>query len=236
MLTTLLELRDPLGASAGTIDAHGTGFDRVVAFLDGYRGGRAQCFGYPHAFPGTTSQGFLDDVDEARAGNLPLEAGILGRLYRDLVAFTRAHGLSDAARPVPRLEWVDVAGPGCAGVVARGTPAVGACPDGVIEVRAPGAAQLHAIGDLALGAAVAQAWFAASTAARAGDPAPYCLVGAWLGGMHPGAGPDDRELVLSPGDLDEAVRWILSEAGPAWAERLSAFVDGVYGGVAACGP
>lgn len=236
VLTTLLDLRDPLGANAGTIDAHGTGFDRVVAFLDGYRDGRARCFGYPDGFAGTTSQGFLDDADEARAGDLPLEAGVLGRLYRDLVAFARAHGLADPARPVPRLEWVDAAEPGCAGVVSGLTPAVGACPDGVVEVRAPGAARLHAIGDLALGAAVAQAWFAASTVARAGDPAPYCLVGAWLGGLHPGAGPDDRELVLSPGDLDEAVRWILSEAGAAWAERLSAFVDGVYEGVAACGP
>lgn len=234
MLLTLMELRDPLGASAARGAAHGTGFDRVVAFLDGHGEGEARCFAYPGAFRGTTSQGFVDRDDEARAGDLPPGDGYLAAVRRDLVAFGDAHGLADPARPAPRLEWVNAGEPGCGGPDAA--TAVVPCPDGALEVRARAAAALAAGGDFVLGVAIAGAWFDATVpdAVRADGDTPECLAGAWMGGLHPGARPRDRALVLSPGDLDEAVRWIVGNGGRRWMDRLSAFVTGVYEGVDAC--
>jgi predicted metalloprotease len=235
MLLTLMELRDPLGASAARGAAHGTGFDRVVAFLDGYGEGEARCFAYPGAFRGTTSQSWADRDDEARAGDLPLGNGYLAAVRRDLVAFGDAHGLVDPGRAAPRLEWVNAGEPGCGGPVDPAA-AVVPCPDGALEVRGGAAVALAASGDFALGAAVARAWFDATLPerVRAGGYTPECLTGAWMGGLHPGARPRDRALVLSPGDLDEAVRWIVGNGDRRWTDRLSAFVTGVYEGVDGC--
>ncbi len=80
-----------------------------------------------------------------------------------------------------------------------------------------------------------------------------CLVGAWIRDIAPTRGPDgrvrvtnpDQAILLSAGDLDEAVQTAVLLAdgtgagsvgnGTAYA-RIDAFRSGVLGGLPACEP
>src|SRR5699024_5384976 len=69
-VAAIIELRDQPGSTPDAPDAHGSGFDRVSAFQDGYQGGAANCAEYdddtiaPQQFP------FLDDDDYHNEGDM----------------------------------------------------------------------------------------------------------------------------------------------------------------------
>ena len=71
LLRGYLLLRDPLGTPSEAQQAHGSGFDRISAFQEGYDGGSTACrddFGPDRVF--TQSQ-FTSDSDFANQGNAP---------------------------------------------------------------------------------------------------------------------------------------------------------------------
>lgn len=71
LLQGYLLLRDPIGTPSGAQSAHGSGFDRVSAFQEGFDSGATACrddFGPERAF--TQSQ-FTSDADFANQGNAP---------------------------------------------------------------------------------------------------------------------------------------------------------------------
>jgi predicted metalloprotease len=73
LLLGYLQLRDPIGTSPGAQQAHGSGFDRVSAFQEGFDSGATACrddFGPDRVF--TQSQ-FTSDADFANQGNAPYD-------------------------------------------------------------------------------------------------------------------------------------------------------------------
>ena len=76
----------------GSEDAHGSGFDRVGAFQDGYDNGLAKCKDYRDDDPIVLELPFSDAEDEARGGDAPYDSD---RQRRAL----RPRGLLDAGLP-----------------------------------------------------------------------------------------------------------------------------------------
>jgi len=254
-LANLLELGDQPGVAANDPFAHGSAFDRINAFQQGIEGGATVCAAIsdttiePTALPFTTA-------DVTSGGDLPL-ADMVRLAVEDLDAYWGAEFPARHGAP-----WTPPAGgvvayqggdrPGC------GTPAVDAavfyCADGdFIAVPTDGlAAEVYAsFGDFAVGALVGIEYARAVLVELEVDPRPLdaalradCLAGAWSASMFP-ANIGDREaagtsvVVLSAGDLDEAVATLLvlgggdPTAGTGF-QRVTAFRDGFVGGQEAC--
>src|SRR5690606_11812022 len=69
----LLELRDSLGVPGYDASAHGSGFDRVSAFQEGYEDGPEACATYADDPPPVVAIPFGSATDQATGGNLPLD-------------------------------------------------------------------------------------------------------------------------------------------------------------------
>jgi hypothetical protein len=95
-------------------------------------------------------------------------------------------------------------------------------------------------GDFAVATMVADAWsssaqarLATPTSGRFRDSAlgAACLTGGWMGAVA----AERLGVLLSPGDLDEAVCWIIDSRDTGLPfERISAMRAGFLGGRAAC--
>ena len=72
-LAAMLQFRDPTGSSKEDAQAHGSGFDRVTAFQQGYDDGAEQCATYFDANPLVVEIPFTDEQDAASGGNVPAE-------------------------------------------------------------------------------------------------------------------------------------------------------------------
>ena len=238
-LLALLRLGDTPGTRPDAKTAHGNGFDRVSAFLDGMSG-PARCAGYADTPPPLTAQSFADQADRARAGNLALSDAIahanadLGDHYRTIAA-----ALGGTWTPPTALRYVD--GPAtCAGTPAATAGAATWCGDEVI-VSTAAMARLNQIGDLAVGAELARAWAARAQQVfpqmlAADDVTTECLTGLWLGTLHPRASQrPTRRFRLSPGDLDEVAHAELVDSNREHPlDRITATLRGFTGGLPAC--
>jgi predicted metalloprotease len=256
-----LELRDTPGTSVADPGAHGSAFDRIRAFQEGVEEGAEACADYTPS--GVSSRlvdlRFSSTEDLATGGNLPLQEAF-DTVVADLSDFWEvAYDEFDPGGTFDRPR-VTVFGeedrPRCDEPIGIDDE-VFYCPDdNVLAVQQDGlAAEAHReIGDFALGAIVGSGFALAaldqmgempSTAAdrlRTAD----CLAGVWsasvfLGNRETGA------LVLSPGDLDEAVGALLatSTVDPsssvggrsstgAGFDRVSAYRSGFTDGRDAC--
>ena len=85
-----LELRDGVGVAAEDPAAHGTGFDRIGSFVEGYEQGAEHCATYPDRLASgelvVVEVPFTDPDDFERGGNLPL-ADLVPALIEDLENF-----------------------------------------------------------------------------------------------------------------------------------------------------
>jgi predicted metalloprotease len=219
-----LALRDGVGAAATDPAAHGTGFDRIGAFSEGFEQGAERCVEYPDAIEAgelvIVEVPFTEQDDFDRGGNLPLDQ--LGPiLIADLESFwsrlfaARGEAWTPVADVVsfdPATDEID-----CGEDVHRGEVLVGAsfyCAesdtiylDGVNLIPA-----LNQIGDYAVATEIAR-HYAFAAQARLGDLENTltsnlqadCLAGLFAFSGFVGDRGDDQELFLSPGDLDEAV-------------------------------
>ena len=70
-LSGYLYFRDPTGTDPTTEGAHGSAFDRISAFNDGFSGGVQRCKNYDTEPPTVTEVPYTSSNDVARQGNLP---------------------------------------------------------------------------------------------------------------------------------------------------------------------
>ena len=253
----LIAISDMPGTAADDPLAHGSGFDRIGAFLDGYDGGPAPAptTRAPSAAP---SRCRSTDTEQANNGNLPLEGdrGLLAAIDDDLNAFYDVlfGELGRTFAPVADLAVVDPASDSvtCGGESLSGDELSYAalyCEDeNVVVVDGSGLVPaLYEIGDFAVAAEIARLWAQAAQAQLGlGDGKEQslqadCLTGVWVLWTFPDArGPRSPSLVLSPGDLDEGIMGFLAygqdivdQAGTVF-ERTDALRTGFVEGRDAC--
>ncbi len=232
-LVAMINVRDPVETGGLTDpDAHGTGFDRVGAFQDGFEGGVLRCKTF---FTENRLSNLVDipfDVTDGNAGNLPLIdtstidpevgpndivtliPGSLDFFWTDLAA---ANGVPFTT---PTLQPFSSDGtlPTCAGIDDNqyDRNVVFCAADNVIywdEDFALELSQDPLTGDMSVGYLFSNAYSEAIQVAlrsqTQGEPRALfndCLTGAWVAFIIPPI-PEEREnsLQLSAGDLDEAV-------------------------------
>jgi predicted metalloprotease len=233
-------IRDAPGTDPDEPFAHGSGFDRVTSFQDGYENGAEGCADYadPDVDRDTVETPFSENDDGlgVEEGNMVLEdgadapdgVGLLTRLEQDLNLFYDEvfTELGHEWVPVDDLVLVDPAEDSieCAGETAEGDSleflAV-YCPDeNVVVLDGAGLiSELYAIGDFAVGAEVARLWAQAAQVQlgvvgddEAGLQAD-CLTGVWSISLNDPERTPDSSLSTSPGDLDEAIQGFLAYGG-----------------------
>jgi len=204
-------LRDPVGTSAGQESAHGSYFDRVSAFQEGFDDGPEACrdrFGPDRVF---TQSEFTRDDDFRRQGNLDYRT-LVDYMSQALPTFwTQAFAEDfDENFDPPTLEPFQGRAPDCApsdrGLVY--------CADGnVVGYDERLTTEANGLGDFAVATAIAIPY---ALAARdqlgldAADPdairSAVCLTGWFSERVYSeGVSP----VAISPGDLDESVLFLL---------------------------
>ena len=257
VLATMMFIRDQVGTTAVDPQAHGSSFDRVTAFQFGFEDGPVRCdkIDEGEIRQRITELGFT----QASFGdnNVPVDDATLELLGQSLNAAFKRNGLR-----VPR--FVSGAGVCVAGV---STPPASYCPgDNTIEVDQNALNRLATLppddvlgvsdtglGDFAAFAEVASR-YALAVQKTLGIPLDdrnaglrtACLTGAWAGVIrHRFSDGPTQQLLLGPGDLDEAVAELLSPNSliaadvngnrvPAGFARVSAFQVGFLQGSKVC--
>lgn len=223
----LLELRDTVGVPGYDQMAHGSGFDRVGAFQDGFEQGPSACAAYEDDPPDVVAIPFSGLNDRLTGGNLPTEQ-LLDPLGLDLDAFFDTYVTRAGGRwaPVDELVFLDPAdGPvRCGDSVVEGADLVDAAfhcvsdrthyLDGTSLVPA-----LEQIGDFAVAGEIARLHaFAAQARLRLdGDPAEEelhadCLAGAFAGAEFAERVPEVRDPTRDP--LEQERRRIVDGMRP----------------------
>lgn len=228
-LITMVAVRDPVGTDQFAVDGHGTAFDRVGAFQEGYRSGPGRCAELlDDPLPLMPNQ-FQSLADARNDGDLPFGYGD-GQIVPLAVATLEAYwthqlSLLDPLRAWPGLRLVPVLGIGdatCATALVGAAPGVALCrSDGTVFLddgiaRAVyddpivGRADFAVVYLLALGwSEAAQHLLGSALSGADRAMANDCLVGAYTWELDPARPPRDgegsRAGTISPGDLDEAV-------------------------------
>ncbi|RCW45192.1 putative metalloprotease [Halopolyspora algeriensis] len=241
-MRALTSFRAPAGTAQSDADPHGTAFDRVSAFQDGYRGGPEVCAGMTVHNRRFTSAP-VTSAPEPR--NRPLEQVLRSRttVIRDyFTALVDRRGGHWATPPVR--------GSPPAGCATDHRAPVSYCPrPPAVVVDHRGLARVHHdIGDQASETALASRYARAalhalgtSTTAAGTAGRASCLTGAYTGSLL----DDSRgHPPLSASDLDEAVTLLLSNEqtdraasatnAPTGFDRIAAFRAGMRGGPDAC--
>lgn len=259
-----LSLRDTVGTDATNPAAHGTGFDRIGSFSEGYEQGLGACVAYPDRFADDelviVEVPFTSQEDFERSGNLPLDE-LIPPLLADLEDFwTVVFGqIGLRWEPVADVVGVDpdVDSVTC-GETFSGQSLVNAAfycvDDNTVYLDAVHLVpSLNEIGDFAVAteiarqyADVAQVQLGNLDDGRASNLQADCFTGLYAASGFLGD-RKDQQLFLSPGDLDEAVIAFVQRsdttAGPDEAqevsvgtafERFDAFRRGFMEGFGAC--
>ncbi|MGX5657346.1 neutral zinc metallopeptidase [Geodermatophilus nigrescens] len=207
-------LRDPVGTGSGEQQAHGSYFDRVSAFQEGFDDGATACrdrFGPDRVF---TQGEFTSDADFASGGNAPFPdtEDILAASLPEFWdrAFTE---VLDAQFTEPELQSTD-GPPSC----APSDVALVYCPDGgdgsgLVAYDADFASAAYDLGDFALVTGVAIPYSLAardqldlSTDDTAALQSAVCLTGWYSAQVY---NAQLTSVTISPGDLDESVQFLL---------------------------
>jgi hypothetical protein len=204
--------------------------------------------------------------DRQAGGNAPLsfgEEGLLTFLPKDLNLYWDVEldaeipgfdGLAvEANESISEIDCDDLSG-----IFDNGAALCSATS--TVHLNLPVAAELHAqsktFGDYSVGYLLGYAWAEAVQEAVGSELTGKerqlmndCLTGAWSNSVTPGPNglpqprAEGRKAFISPGDLDEAIRYLI-RVGDASAdedvlgtpfEKIDAFRTGVLGGLDACG-
>jgi predicted metalloprotease len=256
-----LSLRDGVGTGADDPSAHGTGFDRIGSFVEGFEQGLERCAAYPDDYADgslvVTEVPFTDEEDFERGGDLPLEEAI-DLAHNDLEDFWSVifdeQGLTWT--PVTGLVPVDPDNDEitCGDTTLSGDDLVNASfyciADDTIYIDAVNlVSNLYDIGDYAVATELARQ-YAYAAQVREGNEENSLgsnLQADCYAGLYASSGflvnRENQQLVLSPGDLDEAVIAFLLTSDEASAEeigvgtafqRFDAYRAGFVGGLDAC--
>jgi predicted metalloprotease len=255
ILAAMISVSDTKGTSATDGQAHGSGFDRVSAFQEGFTQGPKACAKYPSSPPVVIELPFQDAVDQDLEGNLPYPDAIEA-MTKDLDLFFAEEFTGWTNLAASAVAFRGAAPSGCAVERAAFCKAKGVIAYDDIFMQS----KAYKIGDFAVGSQLAGAW-AEAALQREGStltgPARSlradCYVGGWTKAQLPKptprqrpttssspsttVDPKKRTLILSPGDLDEGVvatlRYRTADDAPPF-DRIAAFRKGLLGGRAAC--
>ncbi len=260
----IIAVRDQPGVSPDDPAAHGSGFDRVGAFQDGYEGDASRCVPYANKdLDRTTAESEFDRNDIGTGGNLHLEdrgpddPGLISLATDDLNQF---YGwlfgqLGRKWTPVDHLVLADPAKDEvtCDGKTLSGDDldraALFCTDEDTVVLDGTGLVRdLDDIGDFAVASELAQLW-ALSAQDQLGtlhdakaDLQADCLTGVWAASTFPNVEDvtPHSKLTISPGDLDESIMGFLfygSSLGRTKRsafERTAALRTGVFGGTKGC--
>ncbi|MFL6130125.1 MAG: neutral zinc metallopeptidase [Mycobacteriales bacterium] len=218
-LSGYLLFRDPLGSDQDDRQAHGSGFDRISGFQDGFEKGTRFCTAFSDGRTFTQIP-FNDQTDERNEGNLGFDKAISDgtKDLADYWAQTFERTFNRQWTPLAQLRtFPDSDAPSCDGTKVLAIQYCGS--DDKIYASA-GALQnvYRKTGDFGpmslLGVAYGEAVRKRAGLPVTGDTAllgAICLAGSYAGDIFHKRRRD--AIVLSPGDLDEAVRALLDFAG-----------------------
>jgi predicted metalloprotease len=253
VLRGFLLLRDDVGSDPEDNEAHGSYFDRVSAFYDGFETGVASCrdeFGTDRLFTAAT---FSSDEEYVTGGNARYEL-IVDWIEATLPVFWGSVFPSafGAEFSPPAIEGFDGTAPGCGDMGAEDRD-LGYCEaDATVyfdetDLTRPAHEE---IGDFAVATALALPY---SLAARsqaelsvddaAATHSAVCLTGWYEAQWYNGAFVDTVQASISPGDIDEAVRFLLThgvddsvfpDVDASGFELVGAFRAGFLDGGTAC--
>ncbi|MEO7399076.1 MAG: neutral zinc metallopeptidase [Ilumatobacteraceae bacterium] len=253
-LSAMVAVKDNvLGVDVFSGNAHGTAFDRVGAFENGFIGGALACMAME-----TTPLPLLNlqfGPNDNSTGNTPYDATGEIESLEDLVVadLTRfwTGAVADFTPPTVLAYPHDGPYPECADVDDSVFP-FGAfyCPSANTLLYDDGFARAlyRTYGDFSVGYIISNAWSdAAQTQLDSGLSGEErvltneCLTGAWTKDIIPN-GSAEQTFTISPGDLDEAVETALilgteeisaDQMGSSF-EKIEYFRAGVLGGVPEC--
>jgi len=260
----ILSLRDAPGSSASDASAHGSGFDRVGAFQDGFEQGASRCAAYKVGDPEPFQFPFNDQTDAQSGGDMPLNdvdannPGITTAAFQSLdkywkQTFPKISGGTAWTPLKAAVPFSPDSPPTCNGSKVTGYGLFLCVPDRFIgfdnvdtipqAYKDGGDFAVAALFATQYGLEVQQQLGKQSTNQVTTTLRGDCYAGAWAAALIPPNEFDqsDSGLVLSPGDLDEAVGVLLSfrsasdrsRQGPGFA-RVEAFRTGVLKGPNAC--
>jgi predicted metalloprotease len=237
---------------------HGSGFDRIGSFLEGYEQGPATCAAYDGQRRATVEIPFESD-EQVTGGNMPLylpgdEPGLLASVETDLNDFYALlfESLGHTFGPVEDLLVVDPSSDEveCGGQELSGEDLSYAalyCEDeDVVVIDGAGLVpDLYTIGDFAVAAEIARLWAQAAQSQLGMEQGPGeslqadCLTGVWAFSSFEREDFVPDNLVMSAGDLDEGIMGFLAygvpaEGAPTAFERTDALRTGFVGGYRDC--
>lgn len=254
----LIAFRDEPGTPTDHGSAHGSGFDRINAFQEGFEQGAVRCAAFETSPPEVTQLEYLSQEDYDSGGNLGYDDSInLAGL--DLNEFwVSVYPDFEPVETFVPFDLEEESPPRCEGEVldrADAELAIRYCAEEHYVIWDDAMLRtVHAdIGDFAVATLLGTVWTEAAQrqldddpdfiASRPAELQRACFTGAWAGRLvEPGA----SEYIggLSPGDLDESVQAFLAFAeGSDDAERGSlgsafqrsqAFRIGFYGAPSDC--
>ena len=262
-LLAMLEVRDPVGTDQFQPGGHGSAFDRVGAFQEGFIRGPARCAELlDEPLPLMPNQ-FQGVVDFQRGGNASYDCRddprpdcrpapeFLAEDLNDFWATELGAGFAPVAvRPVT-AGFDDTP---CDGRVDIGAELAVCTGERTVVFDEPAIRDLYdEFGDFSLGYFYGVAWaelvqqhlgspLAGEPRALLGD----CLTGVWVRDITPDrlgrTGRTTTSVSASPGDLDEAIRIAILIGDPGASldvvgspfEKIGSFRTGVLGGLDAC--
>ena len=231
-LIAMIQVRDPVELG-GQIDenSHGTGFDRVGAFSDGFTGGAARCKTFFTEGRENQLINIPFEPQDPNQGNLPIvdpnpdptngPADVITLLPASLTRFwteqLAASNLTLTA-PTVTLFTAGTDTPTCEGIDSKAFEGniLYCAPSNTIYVDQQYAEELDAnplLGDMSVGYLISdgfsedvQGLLGSTLQGEARALLDDCLTGAWAKDIVPPV-PTDRtdQTVLSAGDLDEAI-------------------------------
>jgi predicted metalloprotease len=257
-LAALLEFRDAPGSSPDDRSAHGSAFDRVNAFQDGFEFGAGRCADYETDPPLVVQLPFSSKADAKQGGNVPaskvvpLTVDLLNDFYsqveprytplstRDITSFdsSKPNSIPKCGGSRPDVETVRNRAYFC-------------IDDGYIAFDEPFLEDIYTnIGDFGVATLLANPW-ATYVQTIQGIPGVTdnslaavlqadCYTGGWAAAFYNGY---LSAASLSPGDLDETVRALLvysrargvSSDIPISFVRVRFFRQGFFSGYQSCG-
>jgi predicted metalloprotease len=213
-----LLLRDDVGSDPDDTQAHGSYFDRVSAFYEGFEGGIGPCrddFGADRLF---TAAAFANDQEYASEGNAAFDLIVewIGITLPEFWSEVFPSAFGTEFDP-PSVEGFQRTAPDCGGLEDRD---LGYCPsDATVYIDETDLATpaYEEIGDFALATAMALPYTLAvrdqaglSIDDGAATRSAVCLTGWYEAQWYKDAFADVIDGSISPGDIDEAVQFLLT--------------------------
>jgi predicted metalloprotease len=253
-LAGILDLRDTPGTSNIDPNAHGSGFDRVSAFQDGFGNGPGKCKDYRDDEPMVLELPFNDAEDEAQGGDAPYDSIVNGVPYDIEDYWTHVYpelANGQKWRPLKSIEpFAPNNPPKCGGSSTEGYVLFYCVPDDYVAWdNVKGMPRVYDQGgDYAVSALLATQWGLAALT-RLGDESDEktstlrgdCLAGGYTASVILHNRKETSTWSISPGDLDEGIKALLvfrgegdvERQGAGWA-RVKAFRQGVIDGAESC--